>query len=80
MANLIQEDKKPLAERLKLLDRATAAINKRYNKTICGRIGQNEEIKEALTTKFIPTPSLDLNEAVGGGFPRGKMSIVAGQY
>lgn len=79
MANLIQESKKSLEERLKLIDQATAAINKKHNKTICGRIGQDERIMDALTTKFIPTPSLDLNDAIGGGFPRGNMSIVAGQ-
>ena len=31
-----------------------------------------------MSVKFLPTPNDDLNEAIGGGFPYGKLTVVSG--
>jgi recombination protein RecA len=79
MADLIPKKQMSLQEKLKAIDNVAEVINKKAGKTIMGRIAANPEILEKLTIKFIPMPSMSVNEAVGGGFPKGKMSIVAGK-
>lgn len=71
--------KKSLAERLKAIDSISNGINKNAGKEIVGRISKNEEIQSKLVAKFIPTPSLNVNEAFGGGWPVGNISIVTGK-
>ena len=78
MANLALSKRKKLAEKLALIDKISEQTNKKYGKTIMGRIGNNEEIMEKLTLKFLPTPSAVYNKAIGGGFARGRLSIVTG--
>lgn len=67
-----------LDSKLSLLDKISDKINKKYGKTIVGRMGANQEIFDALSIKFIPTPSRELNVAVGGGFPRRRCTIITG--
>lgn len=68
-----------LAERLKALDKLSDNYNKKNGEVVCGRIGRNEELKNRITVEFIETPSLNLNYAMGGGFAKGRITIVAGQ-
>ena len=79
MASIVLEEKAPLKERLKTLDSISSQMNKKFGKVVMGRIGETPEIMERLRIKFIPTPSLELNEATGGGFPRRRCSIVTGK-
>lgn len=79
MASIVLEEKAPLKERLKTLDSISSQMNKKFGKVVMGRIGDNPEIMERLKIKFIPTPSLELNEATGGGFPRRRCSIITGK-
>ena len=71
--------KLPLAERLKALDKLSDNFNKEHGEVICGRVGVNEELQKKITVEFIETPSLNLNYAMGGGFAKGRVTIVAGQ-
>ena len=68
-----------LAERQKTLDKLSENFNKKNNKVIAGRLGKNSELREKISVKFIETPSLNLNYALGGGIPKGRITIVAGQ-
>lgn len=80
MSKIVPEDhKKSLAEKLSLIDKVAAQTNKKYGKTIMGRIGKSPEIMDKLRIKFIPTPSRTYNQATGGGFPRGRLTIITGQ-
>ncbi len=56
---------------------AVKAINKAAGKTVIGTLN-DEEIAEKLVIEYIPTPSLKVNHATGGGIPRGKYTLVAG--
>lgn len=78
MASLTPNKRKKLTEKLALIDKISDQTNKKYGKTIMGRIGNNQEIMEKLTLKFFPTPSSIYNKAIGGGFARGRLSIVTG--
>lgn len=79
MASLVKNNKPMTRDQMmKLVDAAADNINKKAGKIICGRIGKTPEIMERLKIDFIPTPSMVLNEAVGGGFPRRRCSIVSG--
>jgi recombination protein RecA len=69
---------KSLAEKLALLDKVADGFNKEAKKTVAGRLGINEEIKKKMIVQFVMTPSRDVNEAMGGGFPRAKTTIIAG--
>lgn len=71
-------EKLTLQEKLKNLDKLADGVNKKAGKTMLGRISKSEELREALTTEFIRFPSLNLNEATGGGIPKGKVTIVTG--
>lgn len=68
-----------LAERLKALDKLSDNFNKQNGEVVCGRVGRNDELKKRITVEFIETPSLNLNYAMGGGFAKGRITIVAGQ-
>lgn len=67
-----------LQEKMKRLDKLSDGFNKKKGKTMVGRVSQCEELQEALKVQFIPTPSLNVNEALGGGWPKGRISIVSG--
>lgn len=70
--------KKSFAERQKEMKSAIAAINKKEGETVIGTIN-NEEIAQKLVIEFIPTPSMKLNNAIGGGIPKGKFTLVSGE-
>ena len=82
MASLEPIKQKTLAEKMLLLDKITDKVNKKFGKTIMGRIGKNPEIEEKLSIKYIPTACPDLNKAISGkvtgGFPRRRCSIITG--
>lgn len=78
MASLLLKENMPITKKIDILDKITDKINKKFGKIIMGRIGNTPEIMDRLTIKYIPTPSLELNEAVGGGFPRRRCTIIAG--
>lgn len=67
-----------VAERLKVLDKLAEGFNKTKGKSLIGRISQNEDLRNKLKVEFIETPSLNVNEALGGGWPKGRISIVSG--
>lgn len=67
-----------LQEKLKAIDKISDSINNKTGKTIMGRLGRSEEIKDKLKIEYIPTPSKNVNDAIGGGFPRKRMTIVSG--
>jgi recombination protein RecA len=79
MATITNVPKKNLAEKLATLDKIAKKMNEKIGKKIMGRIGNDAEILDRLTIKFIPTPCADLNAAVGGGFPRRRCTIIAGK-
>lgn len=78
MASLTPKKAKTLAEKLAILDKVSGAINDTAGKKIMGRIGVDPEIMDCLKIKYIPTPSKNVNEAAGGGFPRKRATILAG--
>lgn len=78
MASLSPKKALSLTEKLATLDKIAGTLNEKAGKTIMGRIGKNPEIEDRLRIKFIPTASADLNDAVGGGYPRRKCTIIAG--
>ena len=67
-----------LAEKIKKLDKFSQGFNDKQGKVIAGRISQNQELVDKLIVKFVKTPSLNLNEVMGGGFPKGRITIVSG--
>jgi recombination protein RecA len=67
-----------LAEKKKRLDKLAENFNKQKGKTVVGRISENEELKSKIVVTFIETPSINVNNAFGGGWPRGRISIAAG--
>ncbi|PTY92989.1 hypothetical protein [Heyndrickxia sporothermodurans] len=78
MASLENKPAMALKEKLALLDKVAENVNKKAGKKIIGRIGADAEIMDRLRITFIPTPSMNVNDATGGGFPRRRMTIVAG--
>lgn len=68
---------KSLAEKKKLMAQMMSKINDKVGKSVIG-FASDPSIKEKMTIKWIETPSLRINEMTGGGFPKGKISIVTG--
>lgn len=79
MADMKPKQKMTAAEKIKMLDKIAKGINEKAGKTVIGRVGADPEMMEALTVKWIPTPSDEINDAAGGGFPRRRTTIVAGK-
>lgn len=67
-----------VAEKLAKLDKMTSSINAKHGRTVVGRVSANPELREQLTIEFIETPSVELNDAIGGGYPRRRVTIVSG--
>lgn len=67
-----------LQEKFKKLDKISDGFNKKIGKTVLGRLSKNEDLKKKLQISFIPTPSLNVNEAMGGGIPIGRTTIISG--
>lgn len=76
MANMTPIVHKNIAEKKKDLNKVIEAINVKSKKNIINW-GNDPETMEKLTIKYIPFPSLRLNEMCSG-IPKGKVSIVAG--
>lgn len=66
-------------EKKKLLDKAMGAINKKAGRTVIGR-ATDPEIADLVTISFLPTPSVEMNVMLGGGFPRGKIIELFGEH
>ena len=74
----VEKSQLTLEEKRKNLAKLIQGINESSNEIVCGFIS-DEAIKKQINVEFIPTPNEDLNKAVGGGFPKGRISIVSGQ-
>ena len=72
------KSKMSLADKKKMMASMIGKLNDKTGKSVIG-FASDPEIKEKLTIEWIPTPSLRINEITGGGFPKGKVSIVAGE-
>lgn len=72
-----EERELTLNEKEKRLSQIVETINNKYKKTIVGNLS-DPDIKKQIEIEFIPSASPDFNINTGGGFPRGKMSIVSG--
>lgn len=79
MAELAVKPRRTAAEKIARIDAVVSKVNKKFGKTVMGRIGANPEIQDKLKIKFVPTPSDTYNQATGGGFPRGRLTIVTGE-
>lgn len=67
-----------LAKKLDIVRKACKKSNDFAGETVMGILGESEELQEKLKIKFYPFPSEDLNEATGGGFPKGKITLIYG--
>ena len=65
------------AKRLKNLNDIVDSINKKAGSIIIGN-ASNEVIRQKLTVEVIPTASMKVNEAIGGGWPKKHFSILTG--
>lgn len=68
---------KTQAEKLKNLNAIADAINKKAGKIVIGKASDKEMI-DKLTVEVIPTASMRVNKAIGGGWPKGHFSILTG--
>ena len=69
--------RKSIAERKKSIGDAIKDINKAAGETVIGTLN-DEKIAEKLIIDYIATPSFKLNNAIGGGVPRSKFTLVSG--
>lgn len=78
-AEVVVEDKAKVtdAERRKRIELVMANMRKKDDSIVVGKLS-DPDIQEQLNIEFIPTPSINFNSAVGGGLPKGKVSIIAG--
>ena len=58
------------------LDKIVAEVNKKYGE---GTILRADEAK-SLVTERIPTGVFDFDMRIGGGFPRGRITVIKGEY
>lgn len=83
MGNLAMPERMPLKDRLAALDKISEKFNQKCGKKLMGRIGNDPEIMEKLTVRYVPTPCHELNVAISGksdgGFPRGRCTILTGK-
>lgn len=79
MADLSIKPELTLAEKMKRLDKVAAGINEKAGKKIIGRVGSDPELMERLKVNWIPTPSDEINDATGGGFPRRRTTLIVGK-
>lgn len=67
------------AEKKKLLGKVMNDINKKAGRTVIGTV-KEPEIAELVRIDFLPTPSVEVNVMLGGGFPRGKIIELFGEH
>lgn len=79
MAKDKKQDEKmmSLADKLSRIRQQINKVNASAGKVVAGFIS-DPEISESLTVRFLPTPNDDLNEAIGGGFPIGRTTVITG--
>lgn len=70
--------REPLAKRLQKLDAFFEAASKNSG-VIAGRPTKSKEVRDRMTFHYIDTPIPAVNEALGGGLPRGHMVLIAGK-
>jgi recombination protein RecA len=75
---MVEKTPQALAERLKKIDKLSESINAKVGKKVMGRLGGDPEIMDKLRIEFIPTPSQNVNAALGGGFPKKRTTVIAG--
>lgn len=66
-----------LSEKISRLDKIADVENKKSG-VIMGRVSKHQELRDKLTVKFVKTPSLNVNAALGGGYPLGRTTIITG--
>lgn len=78
MAKKVEEKSNlSLAEKKKRIRAQIDKINAAAGQVVTGFLSDSE-MSDVISNKFIPTPNDDLNEAIGGGWPIGKTTIVSG--
>lgn len=78
MADMSIPSEMSLAEKLAIVDKISSSVNKTAGKLVVGRPGANPEIEEHLRIKYYPSKCPAINEMSGGGWPRGRTSILTG--
>lgn len=73
-----QPKKDSLAKRKQTLDKLFAELSEQSG-VIAGSPARVKAVRDRMTFKYIPTPVPALNEALGGGIPRGHMTLIAGR-
>lgn len=66
------------AQKKKLLDKVMGDINKKAGRTVIGTVN-NPDMADLVRIDTLPTPSIELNVALGGGLPRGKIVELMGE-
>lgn len=66
-----------ISEKLAKLDKMAEGLAK--TGVVIGRVGKSEAIREKLRVSVIPTASMNVNKAMGGGIPRGRTTIITGE-
>lgn len=69
--------KMSLADKKKAMAGMISKINDKVGKSVMG-FASDPDIQDKLTIEWIPMPSLRVNEITGGGIPKGKVTILAG--
>lgn len=67
-----------LAEKMSKIKAQTQKINAEAGKIVAGFLS-DDEIAERLTVKFVKTPNIDLNTALSGGWPIGRLTVITGK-
>ena len=73
-----QPKKDSLAKRKQTLDKLFAELSEQSG-VIAGSPARVKAVRDRMTFKYIPTPVPALNEALGGGIPRGHMTLIPGR-
>ena len=73
-----QPKKESLAKREQTLDKLFAELSEQSG-VIAGSPARVKAVRDRMTFKYISTPVPALNEALGGGLPRGHMTLIAGR-
>ena len=66
-----------MPEKLAKIRQQINKVNASAGKVVAGFLN-DKEIADSLTVKYLPTPNDDLNEAIGGGFPIGRTTVITG--
>lgn len=66
------------AQKKKLLDKVMGDINKKAGRTVIGTVN-NPDMADLVKIDILPTPSIELNIALGGGLARGKIVELMGE-